>query len=80
MGLEWYGGWKVLRIVMPWVEKFRKINQWGETYISDLRVRKTWFCYTSPGKSHHGKKKVQAVIPVAVPVCRDESDIGDSGE
>ena len=26
MGLEWYGGWKVLRIVMPWVEKFQKIN------------------------------------------------------
>ena len=54
-----------------------------------LHNEKLWFGYTSPERcsyfeisfsSFYGEKKVQAVIPVAVPVDGNESDIGDSGD
>ena len=59
------------------------------TYVYMRNMRKIWFRYTSPEtdsyfeisfSSFYGKKKVQAVIPVAVPVNGNESDISDGGD
>ena len=54
-----------------------------------LHNENVWFGYTSPEtssyfeisfSSFYGEKKVQAVIPVAVPVDGNKSDIGDGGD